>query len=149
MVYMRPLKPWLTSLLYISTCILHVLRDAKFAHPNFKTAFPVGAMYLSLTSFFNPMCAQLSESCDTASATVCYAILDVLSTPVFLIGFLFYVSWFSDQQIGAIACGLNAEQSTKVRDEKHPVTDEGERAQIRPDLQGEVTPGSDRGGHLG
>ena len=95
---MRPLKRWLTSSLYISIRLLGVIRGAKFAHPDFKTTFSVGAMYLSLTSASYPTCAQLSES-DTASATVCYSILDILSTPVFLIGFLVYVSFFSDQQL--------------------------------------------------
>ena len=91
-VYMRPHKCWLTCLLYISIHLLDVIRDAKYAHPDFRTGFSVGATHLTVISFSYPVCVHLSGSCDTASATACYAILDILSMPVFLIGFLFYVS---------------------------------------------------------
>ena len=102
----------------------------------------VSMQYLALALFSYPICARFSESCNTASATVCYLVLDILSTPVFLIGFLVYVSWFSDQQFRMIAFG-GAEQD-KTSDESLSVTGEkedeqtwiGPQAEVAPDTQG-------------
>ena len=119
---MRPLKRWLTSLLCISICIFDVIRGARFARPDFKTAFSVGAMYLTLTSSSYPVCAQPLES----------SILDILSTPVFSIGFLVYVSCFSDQQLRMTAG--NAEEGDI------PVTDKKAEEETRSGPQPKVGP---------
>ena len=80
----------------------------SFAIPSFKTGFLAGGAYISFIWLLYPICWGLSEGGNKITPTsemVFYGILDIMSAPVFLLGFIVYLTQFDDQQLSATAFG--------------------------------------------
>ncbi|KAF8131928.1 hypothetical protein EV363DRAFT_1449630 [Boletus edulis] len=97
---------------------------------HFKPGFFIGAAYISFMWMLYPICWGLSEGSNTISPTsemVFYGILDILSGPVFLFGFIVYVMQFDEQQLGETAFG-GTNRGEVVQQQKPPSGNAGGNA---------------------
>ena len=75
----------------------------RFAHERFRSGYFAGAAYVSFIWMLYPICWGLSEGSNTISPTsemVFYGILDIIAGPLFLFGFMGYLSQFDDREVG-------------------------------------------------
>ncbi|KAG6382143.1 hypothetical protein JVT61DRAFT_787 [Boletus reticuloceps] len=126
----------LFGLFFIWVQMLGVIpwQSNQLPHWTFKPGFLIGAAYISFMWMLYPICWGLSEGSNTISPTsemVFYGILDILSGPVFLFGFIAYVMPFGPQQLQDTAFGgtnRGEEGVPVVQQQKAPAANAGGNA---------------------